>query len=61
VFRLPFEQAGDAEFACSSAYNGQLLVRVVAPPDPGWARLRWRLEGLVETVRSLPAVAPFHS
>lgn len=61
VFRLPFEQVGATSFACSSAFNGELLVRVVAPPDPGLARLRWRLDGLVDSMRHLPAVAPIRS
>jgi len=35
-----------------------LFVQVVAPPDPGFARLRWRLAGLADTLRYLPAIAP---
>ena len=58
TFRLPFEQVGDEAFACSTHPRGQVLVRVVAPPDPGWARLRWRFEGLTETIRYLPFIAP---
>lgn len=61
VFRLPFEQAGASSFACSCAFRGELLVRVVEPPDPGWARLRWRIAELVESVRTLRASAPFPS
>ena len=57
-FRLPFEQVGATPFACSSAFQGELLVRVVAPPYPGWARLRWRFHGLADSLRSLPAIAP---
>lgn len=58
AFRLPFEQAGDFDFACSAHPHGQVRVQVVAPPDPGWARLRWRWHGLVETLRYLPFIAP---
>lgn len=61
VVRLPFEQTGAFGFACSTHPHGQLVVQVVAPPDPGYARLRWRLEGLVDTLRYLPAIAPLTS
>lgn len=61
VFRLPFEQAGDFGFACSAHPRGQVLVQVVTPPDPGLARLRWRFDGLVETLRYLPSIAPLVS
>lgn len=56
--RLPFEQAGDYAYACPDVAGGTLLVRVVRLPDPGWERLRWRLAGLGDAVRSLPLVAP---
>ncbi len=58
VVRLPFEQAGEFGFACSTHPHGQLTVQVVAPPDPGYARLRWRLAGLADTLRYLPVTAP---
>ena len=61
VIRLPFEQVGTTSFACSCAFRGELAVRVVAPPDPGWARLRWRFDGLIDSMRSLRAVAPLTS
>jgi hypothetical protein len=61
IVRLPFEQAGAFGYACSTHAHGQLIVHVVAPPDPGLARLRWRFEGLIDTLRYLPAVAPFTS
>lgn len=60
-FRLPFEQVGATSFACSSAFQGELLVRVVAPPDPGLARLRWRFDGMVDSMRALPFIAPLTS
>jgi len=59
--RLPFEEAGAFVFASSTHGRGQVVVLVVAPPDPGFARLRWRFDGLVDTLRYLPAIAPFHS
>lgn len=58
--RLPFEQAGEEDFACSAHPRGAVQVQVVVPPDPGLARLRWRIEGLVDTVRHLPVMAPAH-
>jgi hypothetical protein len=50
-FRLPFEQASDYEFACSAHASGQMTVAVVALPDPGWNRLRWRFDALVHAIR----------
>ncbi|HEY1229151.1 MAG TPA: hypothetical protein VGF26_17735 [Ramlibacter sp.] len=57
-FRLPFEQAGDYQFNCSAHASGQMLVRVVAEPDPGWQRLRWRAQKLVHDLRYLPLEGP---
>jgi len=57
-FRLPFERTGDYAFACPAVAGGQLLVRVVRLPDPGWERLRWRLGALGTALRTLPLVAP---
>lgn len=59
--QLPFEEAGAFAVACSAHPRGQLLVQVEALPDPGLARLQWRFHRLVETLRDLPAVAPFSS
>ena len=50
-FRLPFEQASDYQFACSAHASGQMTVAVVALPDPGWNRLRWRVDTLVDAIR----------
>jgi hypothetical protein len=58
VFRLPFEQAGDYVYACDAAPGHAVTVRVGNHPDPGWARLGWRLRVLVEAVRTLPIEAP---
>ncbi|XYJ11313.1 hypothetical protein ACSUZJ_04815 [Telluria sp. B2] len=57
-FRLPFEHPGDYRYACPAVAGGELLVRVVPLPDPGWDRLRWRLGALVDRLRHLPLVAP---
>jgi hypothetical protein len=56
--RLPFEQAGDFPFACDVAPGSRVMVRVQPQPDPGWARLRWRLGALAEAVRDLPLQGP---
>ena len=58
VFRLPFEQAGSYPFACDLAPGARVMVRVLPEPDPGWRRLRWRLQALLESVRDLPLVGP---
>jgi hypothetical protein len=57
-FRLPFEQAGDYQFACTAHASGQMTVHVVPMPDPGWERLRWRLEALLHAIRYLPIRGP---
>jgi len=58
VVRLPFEQAGDYPFACDVAPGSSVLVRVLPQPDPGWARLRWRLVALFDAIRDLPLQGP---
>ena len=57
-FRLPFEEEGEFVFACPAVAGGSVRVRVLASPDPGWKRLRWRLDNLVQAVRYLPLRAP---
>lgn len=49
--RLPFEQAGSQEFTSSAHFGGKLTVLVEPWPDPGTARLRWRLRELVQAAR----------
>jgi hypothetical protein len=58
VFRLPFEQAGDYVYACDVAPGHAVTVRVGNHPDPGWARLGWRLQVMAEAVRTLPIEGP---
>ncbi|MGB9108990.1 MAG: hypothetical protein WCC39_09910 [Telluria sp.] len=58
VVRLPFEQAGDYPYACDLAPDANVTVRVQPQPDPGWARLRWRLAAFVEAIRGLPVQGP---
>lgn len=57
-FRLPFEQAGDYQFACTAHASGQMTVRVEPMPDPGLDRLRWRWKSLVHATRYLPIRGP---
>lgn len=49
--RLPFEQPGSQEFTSSAHFGGKLTVLVEPWPDPGTARLRWRLRELEQAVR----------
>lgn len=56
--RLPFEQAGEFPFACDVAPASKVLVQVLPQPDPGWARLRWRLAALADAIRHLPLQGP---
>ena len=60
-FRLPFEQAGDYPFACTAHASGQMMVRVLAQPDPGMERLRWRVTALLHGLRYLPIKGPTRS
>jgi hypothetical protein len=57
-FRLPFEQVSENQFACTAHASGQMTVSVVAFPDPGMDRLRWRLDALVHAVRYLKQQPP---
>jgi hypothetical protein len=50
-FRLPFETVSENQFACTAHASGQMTVLVVPHPDPGWQRLRWRVEGLLHTIK----------
>ena len=45
-FRLPFEQVSENQFACTAHSSGQMTVSVVAAPEPGWDRLKWRLSAM---------------
>lgn len=57
-FRLPFEEEGEHLFACPAVRGGLVRVRVLAAPDPGWERLRWRLANLGQALRYLPLRGP---
>lgn len=57
--RLPFGEVGTFGFTCSARPDRrEITVQVVAPPDPGAARLRWRIGELLEALRTLPIIAP---
>lgn len=52
-FRLPFAQASDYQFECSAHASGQMSIIVAAMPEPGWARLRWRLQWYWNKLKTL--------
>ncbi|MCA1854360.1 hypothetical protein LE190_00255 [Massilia oculi] len=56
--RLPVEAPGEQRMSCPALPGGSLLLRVVPMPDPGWDRLRWRLDSLSEAIRTLPVRRP---
>jgi hypothetical protein len=43
---IPFYRVQDFQLACSAHPSGQLRITVAARPEPGLARLRWRLDRL---------------
>ena len=45
-FRLPFAVASTYSFACTAHASGQMAVIVEPMPEPGWARLRWRVNAI---------------
>lgn len=55
---LPFGEAGLYTYACPPVVGKLVRVRVVDAPDPGWGRLRWRLDNLRQWLRYLPLRAP---
>ena len=58
ALRLPFDDTGLYTYACPPVLGKAVRVRVVDAPDPGWGRLRWRLDNLRQWVRYLPLRAP---
>ena len=56
--RLPFGEEGVYVYACPAVAGRLVRVRVMAAPDPGWGRLRWRLANLQQSLRYLPLVSP---
>ena len=56
--RLPFGEEGVYRYACPAVAGRLVRVKVVAAPDPGWGRLRWRLGNLQQSLRYLPVKSP---
>jgi hypothetical protein len=48
TFRLPFHTPMEMALACSAHGSGRLVISAEPTPAPGWARLRWRVRGLLE-------------
>jgi hypothetical protein len=46
-FRLPFAQSGEHPFDCTAHASGRMTVVVEEAPAAGVARLRWRLQSLL--------------
>jgi hypothetical protein len=46
AYRLPFTAPGRYQFACSASEGEHIVITVDRAPNPGWARLRWRLARL---------------
>ena len=42
-FRLPFEKAGEYQFACTAHASGQMTVEVEEEPVMPWSRIHWRV------------------
>ncbi len=57
-FRLPFESVSENQFACTAHTSGQMTVLVEALPNPGLARLRWRVGEWSAALRHFEWVAP---
>ncbi|QYF91746.1 hypothetical protein KY495_13155 [Massilia sp. PAMC28688] len=51
AIKVPFDEAGTQEFASSAHFHGKATVQVDAWPDPGMARLRWRLREWNDAIR----------
>lgn len=51
-FRLPFDSVSEHRFACSARASGKVTVIVEPYPNPGLARLRWRLVEFAHAVRT---------
>jgi hypothetical protein len=51
-FRLPFETVSENQFSCTAHASGQMTVIVEPMPNPGLARLRWRLAELAHAIRT---------
>jgi hypothetical protein len=43
TYRVPFDTPAQFDLACSLHPAGQVSIVVVPKPEPGWARVTWRL------------------
>lgn len=51
-FRLPFSEVSETRFDCTAQAGGQMTVVVHPLPNPGLARLNWRLAALGQAIRT---------
>ncbi len=51
-FRLPFGDVSENDFDCTAHASGQMKVVVEPLPNPGLARLNWRLAALGHAIRT---------
>lgn len=51
-FRLPFSEVSENNFDCTAHASGQMTVIVQPLPNPGLARLNWRLAALGHAIRT---------
>ncbi len=49
-FRLPFETASEYQFACTAHTSGQMTIVVEPNPATPWAKIRWRVRGLIHNI-----------
>lgn len=48
TYRVPFRTPAEFQLSCSAHASGQVTVSVEPAPAAGWARLRWRILGLLD-------------
>jgi hypothetical protein len=48
TFRLPFERSAEYQFACTAHASGQMAIVVEENPATPWARIRWRVQDLLQ-------------
>lgn len=47
-FRLPFETASEYQFTCTAHASGQMTIIVEPNPSTPWAKMRWRVQTLLD-------------
>jgi hypothetical protein len=48
TYRVPFSAPATFDFACSAHDAGQITIVVAPEPVPGWRRLVWRIDELLD-------------